>query len=107
MSERLSIVIPSKMKKKIDDLKQHTHLDQSSLIRQLLSEAIQEKQLIIAIKEYQKGHISLGKAVELAESDYWTFLEELHSRNIPMNVEYNDFVDEIKRIDERDFEKYI
>ena len=107
MSERLSIVIPTKLKKKIDELKELTHLDQSSLIRQLLSEAIQEKKLSIGVKEYQKGHISLGKAVELAESNFWSFLEELHNRNISMNVDYDDFIDEIKRIEKGEFEKFI
>ena len=107
MSERLSIVIPTKLKKQIDELKELTHLDQSSLIRQLLSEAIHEKKLTIGIETYQQGRISLGKAVELAESNYWSFIEELHDRNIAMNVDYDDFVEEIKRIEKGDFEKFI
>jgi hypothetical protein len=37
---------------------------------------IKKKTFALAIKKYQINYNSCGKAVELAESDYWTFSEE-------------------------------
>ena len=45
MSERLSIIIPKKLKSRLDVLKDRMHLDQSSLIRYLLNIAIEEKEI--------------------------------------------------------------
>ncbi len=107
MSERLSLVISKSLKKKIDNLKEKTHTDQSTLIRQLLVEAVEKKQMDLAIEEYSAGKISLGKAVELSESDYWSFLEMLHNRHIPLNIDDEDALKEIERIKAGDYKKFL
>lgn len=98
MSERLSIVIPKKLKKRIDTLKKHKNIDQSALIRKLLTDKVEEEMLEHALIQYSNGLISLGKAVELAELDYWTFLSLLKERHIPLQLDEEDIMEEIERI---------
>ena len=107
MSERLSILIPEDLKKRIDALKKKVHLDQSSLIRILLHQAIEEQELEFAIKEYQKGQITLGEAVLFARKDYWTFLNILHERKIPASIDEMDHLAEIKDIKNEDYKKFL
>ncbi len=98
MSERLSIVIPKKLKKRIDTLKKHKNIDQSALIRKLLTDKVEEEMIEYALTKYSNGLISLGKAVELAETDYWTFLTLLKERHIPLQIDEEDVVEEIERV---------
>ncbi len=107
MSERLSLVIPRTLKKKIDALKDRTSVDQSALIRQLLTEAVEKKELDLAIEDYKAGKISLGLAVERANSDYWSFLDVLHDRKVPLNIDVEDIMAEIQRIREGDYKKFV
>ncbi|MHA1732501.1 MAG: UPF0175 family protein [Promethearchaeota archaeon] len=106
-SERLSLVISKELKKKIDDFKERLHLDQSSLIRLLLEDALSEKLLEYAINEYREGRVSLGQAVQLAETDYWTFLDVLSRRNIPYISDEEDHHDEILRVGSGEYKKFV
>ena len=107
MSERLSIIIPKKLKSRLDVLKDRMHLDQSSLIRNLLNVAIEEKEIEFAIQEYQKGRITLGEAVLLANTDYWTLLDILHDRGIPANIDIEDQLKEIQQVKEKKYQKFM
>ena len=82
-------------------------MDQSSLIRQLLAEGVQQKSLEFAIQQYKTGKVSLGKAVEIGETDYWTFLDILKQNKIPLNLDESSVIDEIKRIDAGEHKKYL
>jgi predicted HTH domain antitoxin len=107
MSERLSIVIPIQLKSRIDELKNKLNLDQSSLIRILLNEAISEKEIEISISEYKKGRITLGEAVLFSKTDYWTYLSLLRDRKIPVNIDEEDHEREIQKVHKKDYKKFI
>ncbi|MHA1521763.1 MAG: UPF0175 family protein [Promethearchaeota archaeon] len=107
MSERLSIIIPIKLKSRIDILKKRMHLDQSSMIRSLLTVAVEEKEIEFAIQEFQKGRITLGEAVVLSNTDYWTLLDILHDRGIPANIDVEDQIKEIQQIKEKGYQRFL
>ena len=107
MTERLSILIPTSLKTRIDNLKKKMHLDQSSLIRILINQAIEENELDLAIAEYQKGRITLGEAVLMAHTDYWTLIDLLHDRGIAANIDSDDHAAEIESIRNKDYQKYL
>ena len=107
MSERLSIIIPKKLKSRLDILKKRTHLDQSSLIRSLLIGAVEEKEIEFAIQEFQKGRITLGEAVLLSNIAYWTLLDILHDRGIPANIDIEDHIKEIQEIKTKEYRKFM
>ncbi len=107
MSERLSLVIPRALKKKLEELKKFTNMDQSSLLRQLLTDAIEAKRLEIAIKEYQDRKVSLGKAVEIAGTSIWRLLDEMRKKNIALDYDINDALEEIKDINNNIYKKHV
>lgn len=107
VSERLSIVIPKDLKKRLDQLKKRLNLDQSTLIRILINQAIEEKEFELAIAEYQKGQITLGEAVLLANTDYWTMVSILHDRGIAANIDSEDHLKEIGAIHKKEYKKYM
>ncbi len=107
MSERLSIVIPSDLKEELDQLRKRMHMDQSSLIRQLLGEAIQQKRLELALAEYANRKISLGNAADLAGVNLWQFLDELHKRHISLDYSLEDAEREIAGIHAGTYKKFL
>ncbi|WP_457559649.1 UPF0175 family protein [Candidatus Harpocratesius sp.] len=107
MSERLSIIIPKKLKEDLNGLKTRMHLDQSTLIRKLLTNAIKEEKLNHAIKEYQKEKISLGNAAELAEICLWEFIDELKKHKIFIELNSDEIDEEIDKILSGEFDQFI
>jgi len=107
MNEHLSLVIPRPLKKKLDELKKFMHLDQSSLLRQLLTEAVDIKRLEIAIKEYQEGKLSLGKATEIAGTSLWRLLDEMRKKNVALDYEITDAIEEIQAINSNIYQKHV
>nr|MDO8086634.1 UPF0175 family protein [Candidatus Sigynarchaeum springense] len=95
MSERLSIVIPEEMKAEIEVLQKMTHLDKSSLIRQLLRKSIREFRIEEAIKAYVDGKVSFDKASEVAGLNMWDWIDEVHRRGVQMQMSIEDARQEI------------
>lgn len=98
MSERLSIIISKALRNDLDELKKHMNLDQSTLIRKLLAEAIKGAKLNYAIKEYQNQKLSLGKAAEFASVCLWEFIDELQKRKVFIELPSEEIDKEIKNI---------
>lgn len=68
---------------------------------------VQQKSLEFAIQQYETGKVSLGKAVEIADTDYWTFLDILHQNKIPLNLDEIGLTEDIKRIEAGEYDKYL
>jgi predicted HTH domain antitoxin len=96
VSERISIVIPEEMKGEIEVLQKMTHLDKSSLIRQLLRKSIREFRIEEAIKAYEEGKVSFGKASEIAGLNMWEWIDEVHRRGVHMQLSIEDARQEIE-----------
>ena len=90
MSERLSIVIPTKLKEEIDQLQQLLKMDKSSLIRYLMTKSIDDIKIDFALEEYRKGKVSFGKASELAGVNLWRFIDICHEHQVPLNFTEED-----------------
>ncbi|OLS14944.1 MAG: Uncharacterized protein RBG13Loki_1420 [Promethearchaeota archaeon CR_4] len=107
LSERVSIIIPTELKQDLETLKSRMHLDLSTLIRLLLAGSVQEKKLDIAVEEYKTCKKSLGKSAEFANLSLWEFIDELHKRTVGLAISPADIEDEIRRIDEGEYDQYI
>ncbi|MFO8020242.1 MAG: UPF0175 family protein [Promethearchaeia archaeon] len=107
MNKKVSVEIPGGLKQRIDELKKKMQLDLETLLRLLLHDAVAEKEIDLAIQEYQKGHVTLGEAVLIANTDYWTFLDILHDRKISANINEQDHKREIQKVRNKEYRKYI
>jgi predicted HTH domain antitoxin len=103
----VSIIIPTELKRDLETLKSRLHLDLSTLIRLLLAGSVQEKKLEIAVEEYKAGKKSLGKSAEFADLSLWEFIDELHKRSVGLVISSADIEDEIRRINEGDYDQYV
>jgi predicted HTH domain antitoxin len=82
LSERLSIVITPELKEEIDLLVQMTQLDKSALVRMLLRRSIRDVRVEQAIKAYEDGKVSFGKASEIAGLNMWEWIDEVHKNGV-------------------------
>jgi predicted HTH domain antitoxin len=101
LSERVSLVVPKKLRKSIKDLQEVTGEDQSTLLRRLLDKGLAEVKMEIAVESYVKGKTSLEKSAEIAGVSLWAFLDELRKRNVSLKYSVADAENEIRAIIER------
>ena len=52
-----------------------------------------------AIKEYQEGKISIGKAAEIARVSIWEMMDELKERNIANRLGEEEFKEGLKNLE--------
>lgn len=108
MSERLSIIIPSKMNDDIEKLQNILKMDKSTVIRHLLSKSIQDVKLETLLNEYRKGKVSLGKAAELSDTNIWEFIEHCRKNQIKLDLteeEAEAGINKVKMLNIQEYKK--
>ncbi len=98
MSERISFVVPKRLRTSLRELQALTGDDQSTLLRRLLDKGLAEVKMDIAADNYVKGKTSLEKSAEISGASLWSFLDELRRRNIALKYSLADAESEIKKI---------
>lgn len=98
MGKTFTSRLPDDMVKEIEQIAQIEKLDKSSVIRRLLNRAIPEWKLEYALKLYQNGEISIGKAAELSSISIWEFMEKLSQYKIPLNYSLEDLESDLKLV---------
>lgn len=87
-AKRVSMTLPDIVKREVSAIPETGYYDSSSeflrdAIRTILHER-PELRIAIACKLYEKGEISLGRAMEIAEMDLESMKEILESKGIPI-----------------------
>ncbi len=77
--------IPEDVVKSLDYVAKEEKTDKSKVIRELLSEALKEKLIDLALEKYSKKLVSLGRAAELARVPLADFMKITAEREISMN----------------------
>lgn len=75
--------------------------DKTTALRKLFSMGAKQYKLEKAIKQYQEGKASMGKAAEIAEISLWEMMEELKARSIlnPISKEqYDEGLKNLKKV---------
>lgn len=85
MYENIAARIPEEIAKDIDYVAEEEKTDKSKVIRELLSNAVKEKLLALALEKYSKRQVSLGRAAELAKMPVADFMVKAGERSIPLN----------------------
>lgn len=106
MSERLSIIIPSKMNDDIEKLQNILKMDKSTVIRHLLSKSIHDVKLETLLNEYRKGKVSLGKAAELSDTNIWEFIEHCRKNQIKLDLTEEEVEAGIKKVKMLNIQEY-
>ncbi len=98
MSERISFVIPKRLKKSLRELQELTGEDQSSLLRKLVGKGLAEARMDIAVDGYVKEKASLEQSSAIASVSLWRFLDELRRRNVALKYTMVDAESEISKL---------
>lgn len=85
MYENVAARVPETIVKDIDYVAQEENTDKSKVIRELLSSAVKEKLIDLALEKYAKREVSLGRAAELAKIPLADFMVRAAERKIPIN----------------------
>ncbi|MGV9171127.1 MAG: UPF0175 family protein, partial [Promethearchaeia archaeon] len=70
----------------------------SSVIRRLLDRGISQWKEEFALKRYQDGEASIGKAAEICSVTVWEFLDKLAEKKIPLNYDAEDLMNDIETV---------
>lgn len=82
--------------KKIEKIEQ---LDTSSVIRKFLANSIADWKKRYAVEQYKNGEFSFGQAAKFAEVSVWDFPSLLKENNVPLNLNKEEFEEELKTIE--------
>lgn len=98
MEKPVTTRLPEEFIAKINDISKKEHIDMSTTIRKLLSEAIKEWKIKYALEQYSQGKFSLGQACEFAEASVWDFPELLKKNKVSINYDEEELEEDLKAI---------
>ena len=75
---------------KIERIQEEEQTDRSTAIKRLLERGVGDWQVETAVRRYQDGEISVGRAAKLADVSIWRFLDILGERGVEMNYDESD-----------------
>jgi len=88
--------VPDELAKEVERIAQTESLDKSTTIKRLLIQAVQTWKIDYALKLYQDGKISIGKAAETAGVSLWELLDTIVKRKIPLQISKEDLEEDLK-----------
>ncbi len=88
--------IPAEAAEAIGFFTRQEHLDRSTLIRQLLLSALEEKKIAYALQKYKEGEITIGKAAELAKVPLRKMMRIASAQGIPFQYSLSDLEKDFK-----------
>jgi len=78
----VSARLPDDLERELDRYVEEEDLERSVAVRKLLSEGLEDWKLERSASLLEEGEVSFSRAVELAETDVWSFSEYLNENNI-------------------------
>ena len=87
MDETISVRIPKKELKEIENISREEKRKKSEVLRDVIDKGIREKKLEIALKKFQNNEATVSKASKIANVPLTSFLDILQKRGI--NFHYN------------------
>ena len=88
--------VPDELAKEVERIAEAEALDKSTTIKRLLIQAVETWKIDYALKLYQDGKISIGKAAETAGVSQWELLDIIAKRKIPIQISKEDIEEDLK-----------
>jgi predicted HTH domain antitoxin len=95
-SETICLRLSKETAKKLREIANKEEKDRSTLIREILEEGIEEKNIEYAIELYKKGRITGWKAAQLANISLWNFYKLLTEKGILLQYSEQDLEEDLK-----------
>lgn len=88
--------VSDELAKEVERIAKIESLDKSTTIKRLLIRAVQAWKKDYALKLYQEGKISIGKAAETAGVSLWELIDITVKRKIPLQISREDLEEDLK-----------
>lgn len=88
--------VPDELAKEVKRIAKVEALDKSTTVKRLLVQAVQAWKIDYALKLYQEGKISIGKAAETAGISLWEIVDITVKRKIPLKLSPEDLEEDLK-----------
>ena len=96
--EVLSVRVPEKVKREIEELARLEGKDRAEVAREALLEGLREKRIKAALGLYREGRVSLWKAARLAGFSLWELVEELERRGVELQYGEKELEEDLKAV---------
>jgi predicted HTH domain antitoxin len=74
----------------LDDLARESSLDRAELARRLLRDGLRHERLELALRQYRRGEVSIGRAAEIARVSLYEIIDQVHDEGIPYALEASE-----------------
>lgn len=88
--------VSDELAKEVERIASVESLDKSTTIKRLLIRAVQAWKKDYALKLYQEGKISIGKAAETAGVSLWELIDITVKRKIPLQISREELEEDLK-----------
>jgi len=88
--------VPEDLAREVERIAEAEAIDKSTTIKRLLIQAIHTWKLDYAIKLYQEGKVSIGKAAEIAGVSLWELIDTIVKRKIPIQITSENLEEDLK-----------
>ena len=95
-SETICLRLSKDTAKKLREIANKEEKDRSTLIREILEDGIEEKNIEYAIELYKKGRITGWKAAQQANISLWNFYKLLSEKGILLQYSPQDLEEDLK-----------
>lgn len=90
MGTTITTRVPEDLEKKIEEISHIEHLDKSTVVRRLLSNAVQEWMVDHVLTQYQQGKITIGRAARMVGVPLREMIAIASRKGIPFQYSLDD-----------------
>ncbi len=90
MGATITTRVPDDLEEKIERISRIEHLDKSTVVRRLLSNAVQEWLIDYALSQYRDGKITIGRAAQMVGIPLREMIAIATKKGIPFQYSLDD-----------------
>jgi predicted HTH domain antitoxin len=98
MTATITAQVDDHLREEIEKIAMRNFVDASTITRQLLAKAVRNEEIDSALRDYEKGKMTLWQAAESAKLSLWEMMGEAKLRNICVPYTIDDLKEDIKAL---------
>ncbi|MFZ3384269.1 MAG: UPF0175 family protein [Candidatus Methanoperedens sp.] len=96
MGATITTRVPDDIEKNIENISRIEHLDKSTVVRRLLSKAVQDWLIENALEQYRDGKITIGKAANMVGIPLREMIAIASKKGIPFQYGLDDLQEDFR-----------
>lgn len=96
MGATITTRVPKDIEEKIESISRTEHLDKSTVVRRLLSKAVQEWLIDNALAQYKDSKITIGRAAQIAGVSLREMIAIAAKKGIPFQYSLDELMEDFQ-----------